>query len=239
MELNTRQVNAIERADQGVRAFFGKVYNYMSGGLVLSAAMAYLASHEPVVNWMYTIKNNTISPSGLGWITMFAPLILIFMIGSAVNHADSRKAGILFWVLSALLGLSLGNVFLLYSGASIAQTFLVTAGSFLALSIFGSSTKRDLSSWGSFLFMGIIGLVLAAIVNIFLKSSTADFVLSVIGIIIFAGFTAYDTNRLKALYYAATTPEQQQSFAVSGALSLYLDFVNLFLYLLRFLGDRK
>lgn len=239
MELNTRQVNAIERADQGLRAFFGKVYNYLSGGLVLSAAMAYIASHEPVVNWMYTINNNTISPSGLGWVVMLAPLILIFMFGSAVNHANPQKASMLFWVFSALFGLSLGYVFLLYSGASIAQTFLVTAGSFLALSIFGSSTKRDLSSWGSFLFMGLIGVVLASIVNIFLKSSTTDFVLSVIGVFIFAGFTAYDTNRLKAMYYAANTTEQQQSIAISGALNLYLDFVNLFLYLLRFLGDRK
>ena len=191
MELNTRQVNVIERADQGLRAFFGKIYNFMAGGLVLSAVMAYLASQQPIVGWMYSISAKGISLSLIGWIVTLAPFALIFMMNSAVQKANPQKAGMLFWVFSALMGLSLGNIFLLYSGASIAQTFLVTAGSFLALSIYGSSTKRDLSGLGSFLFMGLIGLILASLANIFFKSSSASFVISVIGVIIFAGFTVY------------------------------------------------
>ncbi len=239
MELNTRQVNVIERADQGLRAFFGKIYNFMAGGLVLSAVMAYLASQQPIVGWMYSISAKGISLSLIGWIVTLAPFALIFMMNSAIQKANPQKAGMLFWVFSALMGLSLGNIFLLYSGASIAQTFLITAGSFLALSIYGSSTKRDLSGLGSFLFMGLIGLILASLANIFFKSSSASFVISVIGVIIFAGFTVYDTNRLKEIYAQAETNEQRQSLAVMGALSLYLDFINLFLYLLRFMGERK
>ena len=239
MELNTRQVNAVERVNQGLRAFFGKVYNYMAGGLVLSAIMAYIASHEPVIQWLYTVNNHSVSLSALGWIVSLAPLILVFMLGSAVNHSNPQKAAVLFWTLSALIGLSLGNVFIVYTEASVAQTFLVTAGTFLALSIYGSSTKRDLSGFGSFLFMGLIGLILASIVNIFLKSSMTSFVISVIGVMIFAGLTAYDTNRLKLMYENASSEDQQKAFAISGALSLYLDFINLFFYLLHFFGNER
>ncbi len=239
MELKTRQISAVQRADEGLRAFFGKVYNYMAGGLILSALTAYLTTKQPLFGLMYTLQNGVYGLSGLGWIAVIAPFVLIFMMGGAVNKANAQLAGALFWAFSALLGLSMGSIFLAYTGASIAQVFLVTAGAFLGLSIYGNSTKSDLSGWRSFLVMGLVGIIIAAIANIFLKLPQLHFVISAIGVFIFAGFTVYDTNRLKMMYEMAQTKEQQQSLAVMGALSLYLDFINLFQSLLYFLGDRR
>ncbi len=239
MEINTRPIKAIERADEGLRAFFGKVYNYMAGGLILSALMAYVTTKPALFNLMYTLKDGVYTLSALGWISVIAPFILIFAIGGAVNKENPQLAGTLFWAFSALLGVSMSNIFIMFTAASIAQTFLVTAGAFLGLSIYGNTTKRDLSGWRSFLIMGLVGLIIATIGNIFLESKQISYVVSVIGVFIFAGFTVYDTNRLKEMYASAQTKEQQQSLAIMGALSLYIDFINLFQFLLSFLGDRK
>ncbi len=240
MEYNSpRQLNAIERADQGERAFIGKVYNYLAGGLGLSTLTAFLTTKEPLINLMYTVTTTGYSFSVLGWIIVIAPFVLIFMMNNAVRQANPEKAAVLFWSFSGLLGLSMGNIFMAYTGASIAQTFLVTAGAFLGLSIYGHSTKRDLSGLGSFLFMGLIGIILASLANIFFKSSTASFVISVLGVLIFAGFTAYDTANIKQIYHSVPDERQRNALAISGALSLYLDFINLFQFLLSFLGDRR
>lgn len=240
MEYNSpRQMNVIERADQGERAFIGKVYNYLAGGLGLSTVMAFLTTKEPLINLMYTLTPEGYNFSFLGWIAILAPFILIFMMNSAVRQANPEKAAILFWTFSALLGLSMGNIFLAYTGASIAQTFLVTAGAFLGLSIYGHATKRDLSGLGSFLLMGLIGIILASLINIFFHSSTVSFVVSVLGVFIFAGFTVYDTANIKQIYHSVPDERQRNALAISGALSLYLDFINLFQFLLAFLGDRR
>ncbi len=239
MEIRTRQISAIERADEGLRAFFGKVYNYMAGGLILSALTAYLTTKQPLFGLMYALKDGVYTLSGFGWIAIIAPFILIFAMGHAINKANSQLAGALFWAFSALLGLSMGNIFLAYTGASIAQTFLVTAGAFVGLSIYGNATKRDLSGWRSFLIMGLVGLIIAAIANIFMGSSQTQFVISVIGVFLFSGFTIYDTNRLKLMYNQAQTPDQRQSLAIAGALALYIDFINLFQSLLYLLNDRR
>ncbi len=239
MDINSRPIGMVRRANEGLRSFLNRVYNYMAGGLVLSGITAYLTTQEPLLSMMYTVKNGMYTYSGLGWIAILSPLLLIFIMNNAVQNANVKLANLLFWAFSALLGVSLSNVFMLYTGDSIAQMFLVTAGSFLALSIYGHSTKRDVSGWSSFLIMGLVGLIVASLINLFFKSSQAAFVMSVIGVFLFAGFTIYDTNRLKAMYEQTQTAEQQKSLAIYGALALYLDFINLFRFLLELFGDRK
>ena len=239
MNTNYSQMRIVER-DDGLRAFFGKIYNYMAGSLVLSGFAAYLSIQEPLKSLLYVTKNNMITLAPLGWIVAIAPFILIFMIQNAVNKLNTAKANVYFWSFSALMGLSMGSIFMVYTTASIMQTFLITAGSFLALSVYGSTTKRDLSQFGSFLFMGLIGIILASVVNIFIASSMVSFCISVIGVFLFAGLIAYDTNRLKTMFYTVEGhAEMQKSLAISGALSLYLNFINLFQFLLSFLGNRE
>lgn len=239
MDLNTQQFNAVERVSEGMRAYFGKIYNYMAGGLAVSAIVAYFATKQPLLGLFYTQTDASISYSLLGWVAIISPLILVFMISSAVNKLNTSKASMLFWVFSALMGVSLSNIFLLYTNAAIFQSFLVTAGSFLALSLFGYTTNKSLSGLGSFLFMGLVGIILAMIVNMFLKSSTLNFAVSVIGVFIFAGLTAYDTQKLKDVYNGTNDQNVRNAAAISGALALYLDFINLFRLILYFLNDRR
>lgn len=239
MNTNYSQTNIVER-DDGLRAFFCKIYNYMAGSLVLSGLMAYLSIQEPLKSLLYTVKDNVLTFAPLGWLVAIAPFVFIFLIQSAVNNLNTIKANICFWSFSALMGLSMGGIFLVYTTASIMQTFLITAGSFLCLSIYGTTTKRDLSNLGSFLFMGLIGIILASIVNIFIVSSMVSFCISVIGVFLFAGLIAYDTNKLKMMFYSIEgNEEMQNAIAISGALSLYLNFINLFQFLLSFLGNRE
>ncbi|MBR4932782.1 MAG: Bax inhibitor-1/YccA family protein [Alphaproteobacteria bacterium] len=238
MNINTRQALAIERTSDGLRAFFGKIYNYMAGSLVLSALSAYISTKEPLLNLLYKISDGKLTFSVLGWLIVVAPFLLILMIQSAANQLNPAKTTMLFWIFSVLMGLSMGSIFLTYTTASIFQTFLITAASFIGLSIWGNITKRDLSGLGAFLFMGLIGIILASVVNIFITSSMISFVVSVLGVFIFAGLIVYDTNRLKQMY-ASVSVEQRDVLAVTGALSLYLNFINLFQFLLSFGGDRR
>ena len=238
MNINTRQALAIERTSDGLRAFFGKIYNYMAGSLVLSALSAYISTKEPLLNLLYKISDGKLTVSVLGWWIVVAPFLLILMIQSAANQLNPAKTTMLFWIFSVLMGLSMGSIFLTYTTASIFQTFLITAASFIGLSIWGNITKRDLSGLGAFLFMGLIGIILASVVNIFITSSMISFVVSVLGVFIFAGLIVYDTNRLKQMY-ASVSVEQRDVLAVTGALSLYLNFINLFQFLLSFGGDRR
>lgn len=223
-----------------MQTYFGRIYNYMAGGLFMSALMAWLSVREPLVSLFYKpLQDGTISLSLLGWLAVFAPLIVIFLIGNAVSKLNVKQAQLWFWTFSALMGISLGNIFFLYSGAAIFQAFIVTAGMFWALSLWGAKTDRDLSSWGRFLWMGLIGIVLASLVNLFMRSGQFNFILNILAVVVFVGLTAYDTHRLKAMYNASDSEDIMNAKAIQGALALYLDFINLFRLMLYFLNNRR
>ncbi len=218
-----------------------KVYGTMSVGLAVTGAVAWAFGSSPML--MQILRDPaTLQPNILGWIVMFLPLIMVFAFGAAINRLSAAGAQLYFYIYAAVMGLSLSWIFMAFTGISIAQTFLVTAISFAGLSLWGYTTKRDISGWGSFLVMGLIGLIVASLVNIFLGSPMVHFAISVIGVLIFAGLTAYDTQKLKTDYIAhahAMDGEWLAKSAILGALSLYLDFVNLFMFLLQFLGNRE
>jgi FtsH-binding integral membrane protein len=186
-----------------------------------------------------TSFGNLIFASAFKWVVIFAPLGMVFFLSARINSMSLSGAQIAFWVFAALMGLSLGSIFLVYAHASIARVFFITAASFGALSLYGYTTQRDLSAWGSFLFMGLIGIIIAMLVNLFLASSALQFAISVIGVLIFAGLTAYDTQQIKEMYYAGDDGTVAGRKAVMGALRLYLDFINLFMMLLQLFGDRR
>jgi len=227
--------------DAGLRSFMLGVYNKMALGLVLSAALAWVtSSFPPVRDMMFTVANGRVGYSILGMVVAFAPLAVLLFSGFALKNQSPRTAGITYWTVVSLIGASLGVLALRYTGASIASTFLITATAFGGLSLFGYTTKKDLSGFGSFLIMGVIGLIIAGIVNIFLQSSMMQFIISVLGVLIFAGLTAYDTQRLKMTYYQIGGDQAAMGVATSyGALSLYLDFINMFQFLLALFGDRR
>lgn len=228
--------------DAGLRAFMLGVYNKVALGLVLSGALAWLTSHEPVVNYLFRITpdGRFAGYSVLGMAVSFAPLVILLGAGFLMKSVTPRNSGILYWTIVSLIGASLGAVFLVYTGASVASTFFVTAAAFGGLSLFGYTTKRDLGPIGSFLIMGVIGLVIASIVSIFLKSPALVFAINALGVLIFAGLIAYDTQRLKMTYHELGGNEAAMGVATNyGALSLYLDFINLFQFLLHFLGNRR
>ena len=236
---NPQNFEAVERMSDGMRSYFGRIYNYMACGLILSGLMAYLTVHTPLINLFYTQTAEGIQNSILGIIAMIAPLVLVFMISSSINRLNTARAQGLFWLFSALMGISFSNIFLMFSGTSIFQAFLITAGMFAGLSLYGYTTGRSLAGWGSFLIMGLVGVILASIVNIFLHSSALDFGLSVLSVFIFIGLTAYDTQKLKLMYNESNDEAVTQGQAISGALALYLDFINLFLLVLRFMNNRR
>ena len=238
-QMGSNQFHAIERMSTGLRSYFSKIYNYMAGGLALSGLMAYLTAHTSLIKVFYNITPTGISYSLLGWIAIISPLVLIFMISSSLNRLNTARAQGFFWLFSALMGVSLSNVFMFYESVAIFQAFLITAGMFAAMSLYGYTTGRSLASWGSFLIMGLIGVILASLVNLFLKSGALNFGLSVISVFIFVGLTAYDTQKLKYMYNESDMNEMQQAKAISGALSLYLDFINLFRLVLYFMNDRR
>lgn len=228
--------------DAGLRSYMLRIYNYMTSGLVLTGITALFTANSPVMlNAIYRFnEGQAVSYSPLGWIIMLAPLVFIFGLGAGINRLSLPAAQGLFWAFSVVMGLSLSSIFLAYTGESIARTFFVTAGAFGGMSIYGYTTKKDLSGWRSFLMMGLIGLILASIAQIFIGGPGLYFAISVIGVLIFTGLTAYDTQRLKALYYQiGMSAEAAGKVAILGALSLYLDFINMFMYLLRFMGDRR
>ena len=185
--------------DEGLRNYMLKIYNYMAGGLFATAAAAYLIVSNPSI---FRLFFNEMGYTGFGYLALFAPLIMIFSFGWVVNRGTIQQVQMMFWGYSTLMGVSLAPIFLVYTGASIARVFLITSATFGALSLYGYTTKKDLSGWGSFLVMGVIGLIIASIVNIFMKSSGLDYALSYLTVFIFAGLTAYDTQTLKSLYYA-------------------------------------
>ena len=229
--------------DAGLRAYMLRVYNYMLVGLGLTGAVAWLTANTPLVNVFYnqvqTANGIGIQPNILGWIAVFAPVAMVFFLSFRLQKMSFVAAQTTFWVYAALMGVSLSTILFLYTGTSIALTFFVTAATFGAMSLWGYTTSRDLTGFGSFLFMGLIGLILASLANLFFQSTQLQFVVSVIGVLIFTGLTAYDSQSIKNMYFAGDDSETTGKKAIMGALRLYLVFINLFLYLLRFMGNRR
>ena len=225
--------------DQGLRAYMLRVYNYMALALAVTGVAALGTFNLAVSDGQLTSLGVALYTSPLKWVVMLAPLALVFFLGFRINKMSVQAAQTTFWAYSALDGLSLSTIFLVYTGESIVRTFFITAASFGALSLWGYTTKRDLSGMGSFLFMGLIGIILASLVNLFLGSSALQFAISVIGVLVFAGLTAYDTQQIKEMYYEGDGALVAGRKAIMGALRLYLDFINMFMFLLQFLGNRE
>ena len=244
-ELNTIRTTAAgaraAQIDEGLRAHMNKVYGTMSVGTLLTFLVAWAVGTSPALLGIFR-DPVTLSPNILGWIVMFAPLIMVFAFGAAINRLSAAGAQTFFYAFSAVMGLSMAWIFVAFTGYSIAQVFLVTSIAFAGLSLSGYTTKKDISGWGSFLIMGVIGLVVASIINIFLGSPMIMFAVSVLGVLIFAGLTAYDTQRLKSEYVAHAQHADREwlgKSAIMGALSLYLNFINMFMMLLQLFGNRE
>ncbi len=226
--------------DAGLRAYMLRVYNYMLVGLALTGVSAWIVATVPAVRDVFFVETaRGVGLSGLGWVALLAPIGFVMFLSFRINRMSLGAAQATFWGYAALMGVSLAPVLLLYTGASVAQTFFITAATFGAMSLYGYTTKRDLSGFGSFLFMGLIGLIIASVVNIFLASSMMQWVISVAGVLIFTGLTAYDTQWIKEMYVANDDGTVSGRKAIIGALKLYLDFINLFMMLMRLMGDRR
>lgn len=256
-DVNTIRSVAGARAgeiDAGLRAHMNKVYGTMSVGMLITFAAAWAISGLSVTsdpagaaaqvgpNTYLTDLGYALYASPLKWLVMFAPLIFVFGFGAAINRMSASTAQTVFYVFAAVMGISISSIFLVFTGYSIAQIFLVTAIAFAGLSLWGYTTKKDISGWGTFLIMGVIGLIVASIVNIFLASPAMVFAISAIGVLIFAGLTAYDTQRIKSEYVAHAAHGDSEwlgKSAIMGALSLYLNFINMFMMLLQLFGQRE
>ena len=218
--------------DMGLRAHMLKVYNYMASALALTGAVAMMTANSETML-------NTIFGTPLSWVVMLAPFAFILALSFGIHKMSTTTAQAVFWAFAFVMGLSMASIFVIYTGTSIARVFFITAGMFGGMSLYGYTTKRDLSGFGSFLMMGLIGLIIAMVVNIFLQSSALHFVISAAGVLIFVGLTAYDTQKIKSIYSEADGSDTATKKAIMGALTLYLDFINLFLMLLRLFGERR
>ena len=221
--------------DAGLRSYMLSVYNYMASGVLLTGIIALLFA--PYAGQVLVGPQGGLS--GLGWIVMLSPLAIVFAMSFGMNRMATGTLQMLFWAFAALMGLSMSTLFLAFTGVSIAQTFFATAAAYLGLSLYGYTTKRDLSGLGTFLIMGVVGLLVAMLVNLFLQSSAMALAISAIGVLLFAGLTAYDTQRIKSLYFQVAGTDMMGKVVIMGALQLYLDFINMFQFLLAFMGDRR
>jgi len=234
--LRTQQMSGAQASaaqiDVGLREYMLKVYNYMASGLALTGIVAYGLTLSPEAMQL-------VFGTPLKWVVMLAPLGFVFYFSAKINTLKASTAQTLFWVFAGLMGLSMASIFVIYTGTSIARVFFITAGTFAGMSLYGYTTKRDLSGFGSFLMMGLIGLIIAMVVNIFLQSSALEFIISAAGVLIFVGLTAYDTQKIKSIYDEMDGHGVATKKAIMGALTLYLDFINLFMMMLRLFGDRR
>ena len=229
--MSPAQARAAE-IDVGLREYMLKVYNFMASGLALTGAVAYgMTLSETAMQLIFGTP--------LFWVVALAPLGFVFYLSSRMDRIQASTAQTLFWIFSALMGMSLASIFIVYTGTSIARVFFITAGTFAGMSLYGYTTKRDLTGLGSFMFMGLIGIIIASLVNLFLQSSGLQFMISVIGVLVFVGLTAYDTQSIKNIYSGTDSDEVQSKKAIMGALRLYLDFINLFIMLLHLFGARR
>jgi len=237
--------------DEGLRSYMLKVYNYMGIGLVVTGLVAWFASNAAVTTdaaqavgtlengQMVTQWGALLYTSPLMWVVALSPLAIVLVLSFGINRLSVSAAQAIFWGFSALMGLSLSSIFLVYTDASIAKVFFITAATFGTMSLYGYTTKRDLTSIGNFLIMGLIGLIIASLVNIFLQSSMLEFAISAVGVLVFVGLTAYDTQKIKESYSESFGQDVLAKGAIMGALNLYLDFINLFMMLLRLFGNRE
>ena len=235
--VNTATVGVPRAArDAGLRSYMLSVYNYMASGVLLTGIIALLFA--PYAGQVL-INATGRGLSAIGWIVTLSPLAIVFAMSFGMTRMRTSTLQLLFWAFAALMGLSMSTLFLAYTGVSIAQTFFATAAAYLGLSLYGYTTKRDLSGMGTFLIMGVVGLLVAMLINMFLQSSAMSLAISAIGVLLFAGLTAYDTQRIKSLYFQVQGTEMAGKTVIMGALQLYLDFINMFQFLLMFMGDRR
>ena len=218
--------------DAGLRSYMLSVYNYMTSGVLLTGIVALLFANS---GYAAAILGG---PGILKYVIMFAPLAFVMVLSFGITRLSTGTAQLLFWAFAVVMGLSMASIFLVFTGASIATTFFATAAAFAGLSLYGYTTKKDLSAFGTFLIMGVVGLLVAMIINIFVQSSALQLAISFIGVLLFAGLTAYDTQRIKSLYFHVAGTDMMGKTVIMGALSLYLDFVNMFTFLLNFMGSR-
>jgi uncharacterized protein len=219
--------------DAGLRSYMLSVYNYMASGVLLTGIVALLFANSSAALAIL------FGPGVLKYLIMFSPLAFVMVLSFGINRLSTGAAQALFWGFATVMGLSMASIFFVYTGTSIAQTFFAAAAAFAGLSLYGYTTKRDLSAFGTFLVMGVVGLLVAMVINIFLQSSAMSLVISFVGVLLFAGLTAYDTQRIKSIYFHVAGTDMMGKSVIMGALSLYLDFVNMFTFLLQFMGDRR
>jgi len=230
--VNTATVGVPRAArDAGLRSYMLSVYNYMASGVLLTGIVALLFANSGLAAQVL------VTP--LRWLIILAPLGFVMAMSFGLNRMSTATLQGLFWAFAVAMGLSMSSIFLVYTGVSIAQTFFAVAAGFVGLSLYGYTTKRDLSGFGTFLIMGVVGLLVAMLINLFLQSGTFALLISAIGVLLFAGLTAYDTQRIKSMYDYVAGTEMQGKAVIMGALSLYLDFINMFQFLLSFMGDRR
>jgi len=225
--------------DVGLRNYMLRVYNYMAGGLAITGIAAYLIANTSLVNLFFQVGARGVGLTGLGYVGIFAPLAFVLALSFGVQRMSLGTMQAVFWSYAAVMGISVSQILLLFTGESVARVFFITAGMFLGMSVWGYTTRMDLSRFGSFLIMGLIGIIIAGLVNIFIASSALQFAISVIGVIVFVVLTAWDTQRIKEMYWEGDTAVIAGKKALMGALSLYLDFVNLFMILMQLMGNRR
>jgi FtsH-binding integral membrane protein len=232
--VNTATVGVPRAArDAGLRSYMLSVYNYMTSGILLTGIVALLFANSGMAQQVF------FGGGILGWIIIFSPLLFVFAMSFGFNRMSTPTLQAMFWGFATVMGLSMSTIFLVYTGVSIAQTFFAVAAAFAGLSLWGYTTKKDLSGWGTFLIMGVVGLLVAILINLFLQSSAMHMAISAIGVLLFAGLTAYDTQRIKSMYFHVAGTDMMGKVVVMGALSLYLDFINMFQFLLSFMGSRE
>jgi FtsH-binding integral membrane protein len=219
--------------DAGLRSYMLKVYNYMASGVLLTGIIAMLFANSGYAAQVFT------GGGLLPWVIILSPLAIVFAMSFGANRMSAATLQLLFWGFASLMGLSMSTIFLIYTGTSIAQTFFAVTAAFAGLSLYGYTTKKDLSGFGTFLIMGVVGLLVAMLLNLWLQSTAMAMAISAIGVLLFAGLTAYDTQRIKSMYFHIQGSEMLGKAAILGALSLYLDFINMFQFLLSFMGDRR
>lgn len=225
--------------DVGLRQYMLRVYNYMASGLALTGIVAYMVANSSLLGLFFAATPRGIAPTLLGWVAMIAPIGIVFLLSFRVHAMSAAAAQAAFWAYAAINGIGLTTIFLQFTGVSVVRVFFITAATFGAMSLYGYTTKRDLTGMGTFLFAGLIGIVVAGLVNIFLQSPAVMFAISVIGVVVFVGLTAYDTQRIKEIYFEGDGEEIAAKKSIMGALTLYLDFINIFIMLMQLFGDRK
>lgn len=235
------KVGSISNVDLGLREYMMRVYNYMCGGLCMTALVAYLIANTSLITVFFNVAptGQVMGMSGFGWLALFAPFIMVFAFGWVLARGSLAQVQGVFWGFSAIMGASLAPIVLSYTGASVTRIFLITAAMFGGMSIYGYTTKKDLTAIGSFMIMGVWGIIIASIVNIFLKSPGLYYAISFLSVIAFTALTAYDTQKIREIYMDSDSSDTLTRKAISGALALYMDFINMFIALLNLFGERR